>query len=258
MLLAHLSLGKFMRAGTFSILSGILFITFELCSSLGFGVPKTSILLDETRAALALPLENRIQVLEKQGEGGYQNLVAIMFDEKAAMDLRWRAVTAAGRTGHDQAIPELELALKSKEWFLRNAALVSMIGIDQQIAARWARGLLSDQALVVRTAAVQAIGVIKDVDSRSLLWTKLYAKENYKGDQGLLIRRHILSTLAKLESRGSEKKFIEVLNDTDDSLHPIAINALEKITQKPLGKPTDSISTKRAHWLAWATAVQVE
>jgi hypothetical protein len=213
-------------------------------------VPARTILVRATKEALDLPISNRLQALESQGEQGYRNLVSIMFDEKMPMETRWRAVTAAGRLGGKQATPEIERALGRSEWYMRNAGLVAMAGVDPESAARWARKLISDKALVVRTAAVETIAELKDHASAALLWQKLYAKENYRRGQSLFVRRHIVETLAVLEPVGSEGKFVEVLSDKDTSLHPLAIFALEQMTKQRFNESAP-LPLQREHWQSW-------
>ena len=212
--------------------------------------PAKMILVRATKEALDLPISNRLQALESQGEQGYGNLVSIMFDEKMPMESRWRAVTAAGRIGQAQAKPEIVRALGRSEWFMRNAGLVAMAGIDQAEAVAWARKLVSDKALVVRTAAVETLAELKDRASASLLWQKLYAKENFRRGQSLFVRRHIVETLAVLEPTGSEGKFVEVLSDKDASLHPFAILALEHMTNVRFNEAAP-LPLQREHWQSW-------
>src|SRR4051812_42346453 len=88
-------------------------------------------LLTATREALALPLENRLEVLRTQGPQGYRNLVLLMLDEKAGIETRWRAVTAIGRLGGNESLPELEQAMKRHEWYMRNAGLVALSNVDR-------------------------------------------------------------------------------------------------------------------------------
>lgn len=204
-----------------------------------------------TVEALAMPLGNRVLMIRDQGPEGYRNLVKIMEDEKQTVELRWRAVTAIGRIGGAESKPELAKALSSREWYLRNAGLIAMAGIDRSEALVWARKLLSDKALMVRTAAVETIASFRDAESNELLWTKIYAPENYRGKQSLFIRRRIAESLAALEKKGAESRFVRLLEDQDASLHPSAVAALERLTAQKLGKPKDTLSSKRERWLAW-------
>ncbi len=203
--------------------------------------------------ALSRPLEERLAELRSQ-DSAYKNLQAIAFKKSNGMDLRWKALTALGRVGGAKSRTDLEKAMKSQEWFMRNAGLVAFSQLDRAGSVAWARKLLNDKALVVRSAAVDVIVNSKDVASAPLLWQKLYAKENYKRSQSLFIRRRIVEALAEIEGKGRESKFIAVLQDKDESLHEPAIEALERITAKTMGTPGESIPSRRAQWQSWYSA----
>mgnify|MGYP001569274346 CR=1 FL=1 len=202
-----------------------------------------------TKASLELPLLERLQDLRAQGPGAYDNLVSIMFNRAESMQVRWKATTAAGRIGGEKSRPALERALKSDEWFMRNAALVAMMPLDRTTGLVWARRLMNDKALVVRSAAVDALA--NDSASAPLLWEKLYSKENFKGRHSLFIRRRIVEALAENEKPGREAKFVALLSDKDESLHAPAIEALERITQKRLGHANEPIKFRKAKWEKW-------
>lgn len=202
-----------------------------------------------TMESLNRPLEERLSELRAQPEA-YKNLQAIAFKKSNGMDMRWKALTALGRLGGDKSRADLEKAMKSQEWFMRNAGLVAFSKMDRAASLAWARRLLSDKALVVRSAAVDVIANAKDTGSSSILWQKLYAKENYKRKQSLFIRRRIVEALADIEGKGRESKFIAILQDKDESLHEPAIEALERITAKSLGTG-ESIPSRRAQWQEW-------
>ena len=205
----------------------------------------------ETLVALGLPLENRLSALKGEGTSGYKNLIALMNDDTAPMEARWRAVTAMGRLGGKLSLPELKQALHSKVWYLRNAALVSSVQIDHDQALTWAKELISDKALVVRSAAVDVMTDLKDSRSKSILWQKLNSKENFRGKQSLWIRRKIVESLAVIEEKGSEQKFGMILADKDETLYPPAIKALERITEQQLGKYDEAPKARRLQWIAY-------
>lgn len=204
----------------------------------------------DTKEALELPMIERLSVLRTQGKTGYKNLTTVMFDRKAEMEDRWRAVTAAARIGGRDSLPELSRAVRSEEWFMRNAALVAASNVDRGQALSWARQLMNDKALVVRAAAVEVIKNQRDMSSSTLLWEKLHAKENFRGNQSLFIRRQIVEALASLEGAGKEAKFVALLNDKDEALHAPAISALERMTGNKLGG-AEPVKFKKAHWQNW-------
>lgn len=207
--------------------------------------------LRSTSDALDLPLNNRMAVLLSQGPQGYRNLRTLMFDNRAPMETRWRAVIAAGLIGKRESRPEIERALRSSDWYMRNAGLVAMADIDRSSGILWARKLLSDKAMVVRSAAVGQLADLRDFDSKDLLWQKLYAKENFRGTQSLFIRRRIVEALGLLRQPGDQKRFVEILSDKDVTLHPLAIEALELLTRQTLGSAREPVNFRRERWQKW-------
>jgi HEAT repeat protein len=213
----------------------VTFFLFLTAVSASAAVPSGGALgVEETRSALGLPLENRIATISAQGEAGIRNLQALMFDENGSIDLRWRAVTATARIGGANSKSVLAKALRAKEWYMRNAALLAIKGVDRELATAWSKELLSDDALIVRMAAVDTLGELNDAKAPALLWQKLYAKENFKGQLSLAIRRRIVETLARIDDKSHQANFVKVLSDADESLHQPAIAALERITGKKL------------------------
>lgn len=195
-------------------------------------------------------LPERIALLHSAGKPAFEELKKIAFDQNAALQDRWRAITAMGQVDSQGALKTLEAAIVSREWFVRNAALIAMTHGPREKSLEWANRLLSDKALVVRTAAVQTIDKLGGKELSSELWNKLNAKENFRGTHSLWIRRHIVRALSRFPSPLDEKKFLSVLHDPDQSLHQWAIAGLEKITGKKLGESKDPVSSKREKWLA--------
>jgi HEAT repeat protein len=207
--------------------------------------------MSQTLAVLDLPFENRIAALKAQGPGGYKNLRSIMFDPKSKIDSRWRSTTAVGRLGGPLSLPELERAAKADVWELRSAALIAVSRFDRRSASKWSRALLKDKALLVRLTAVETLETIQDRGSVPQLWVELNSKQNFKRSQSLFIRRRIVEALGKLEASGSEDRFVALLEDSDPKLHVPAIAALERLTGRSLGKPTDPLARRRALWQQW-------
>lgn len=210
-----------------------------------------AISIRQTLAVLDLPFANRISALRAQGPAGYRNLRAIMFDPKSKIDSRWRSTMAVGRIGGNLSLPELERAMHADVWELRSASLMAVSRFDRTTASKWGRALLKDKALLVRLTAVETLDSIRDRGALPLLWAQLDDRQNFKRSQSLFIRRRIVEALANLESQGSERKFVALLEDTDPNIHLPAINALERLTGQNLGKPTDPVARRRALWQQW-------
>lgn len=208
------------------------------------------------RMILDLPLKNRNQTLSKYGETGFIILRYFVFSDKEAMPFRWKALTSLARLYPEQSRPIIEAALKSPQWFLRNAGLIAMEIIDPQESVRWAAHLLNDRALVVRTAAVNMIKKQKASQYKVHLLGKLNAPDSFYKNQSLWIRYHIVSALADFCEPGEERMFISFLKDPDERLHSSAITALEKLTGKTFrssDKDAEKIvaEAQREMWISW-------
>jgi len=208
----------------------ILFCVAALALSLSTlaAVPKKAFSVEN---ALKLSPEERISLLRKIGPNSYRDLHVIAFDQSRPYSMRWRAVVSMAWLGGREAVIDLEKALDDKDWFMRDAGLKGLAKIDKVKAMTWAKKLLDDPALVVRSAAVQTLHDLNDVSAESLLWEKLDAPENFRGEQSLFIRRQILSALVDLStSKGTAVKFAKFLTDKDKSLHLVAVEGIERST----------------------------
>jgi HEAT repeat protein len=212
------------------------------------------------RDALSLPLENRLQALRSQGRHSESRLEQLAFSKQESLQTRWRALTALPYLNQRQGQTALERALNGNEWYMRNAATLALPALPREFAVDMSAKLLSDPALVVRTAAAQNLLKLNAKEKESLLWEKLSSPENFKNGESLWVRRHIAKALAEFARSGSEPKFIGILRDRDERLHPFAIRGLERLTGKKLSKGPEALAPVRARWLAWwserKTAVQ--
>ena len=198
---------------------------------------------------LQLPLGARAAMVRKLGPENYQEFVKLMFNKSESMQNRWSALMTVAKVGGIDSVPELELALQDPEWFMRNAAILALSHIDTELAKTWARKLLSDKSLLVRSAAVRVLVHLNDQSSTALLWEKLSAPENFRKGHSLFIRKQIVQGLGRLEKPGQEIKFLGLLKNVDSTLHESTISALEQITNEKIGKPKDSLSTRRSKWI---------
>lgn len=201
---------------------------------------------------LSLPEESRHQIGLQKRSQIYTQLLETYRSPAQPMQTRWKALTLAAFIEKDKSLPELEKALKSPEWFIRNAALVSLNSYHPQRAKKAAATLLTDKALVVRSAAVEVLGSPEDLKTRDLMWRQLNSKQNFRKAQGLWIRGQILTNLAKNPYQNENQMFMKALADQDLQLHEPAIAGLETITKMKLGNPSHQAAQKRQLWLQWA------
>lgn len=202
--------------------------------------------------AMRLPFENRIQALKTQGPGTWNRIQDLAFDRSQNLELRWRALTVLPYLDKHSGKMAVEKALAGDEWYLRNAAALALPAFDRSYALDMSAKLLSDPALVIRTAAAQNMLKLQGREKESLLWEKLNSAENFRKGQSLWVRRHIARALAEVAKPGTEGKFVALLSDADTRLYPAAIRALERLTG--LATPSKlqrSPKAQRTHWVSW-------
>ncbi len=206
----------------------------------------------EVLEVLSLPEQNRHQIAQSQVEKLLPKLLNISNTESETLSNRWKALTLAAHIGGDQAMKALNEALKSKDWFMRNAALVALRANHPLKAQAAAKSLLKDKALVVRSAAVEVLGSDFSPEDRDLLWEEFHAPYNFRRKQSLWIRGQILSQLAQKPQAKESSLFVKALMEKDSGLHEPAMVALEKLTQQKI-KAT-AVAQKRELWIQWAKA----
>ncbi len=219
---------------------------------------------------LAMPEPNRILIAKEKSQELFPSMIKLSQSDSESMQTRWKALTLAAELNPKLALPELEKALHSPLWYMRNASLVAMQTQPKQTAQKAALFLLNDKALVVRSAAVEALQPDLDASSRDLLWEEMGARHNFRKDQSLWVREQILAKLAVAPEPRESALFFKALREKNNRMHEPAILALEQLNHQKLaaasekekensaGKNTDKTAQKTAQkrelWLRWAKA----
>ncbi len=230
------------------IIRGLQLFVLTASLSLNAAIPKHS---DTIADLLEKPLKQRVVQLKEYGETGVQSLYDMAFNKDQTVKIRWKALMTLVYMGQKESRSVIERALKSSEWFMRDAGLKAMGQISKSEALVWARRLLVDPSLIVRTSAVAIIKKYNDRQSAEKLWQGLYAPQNYRGKQSLWVRRHIVEALANMNLKGQESKFLRVLDDQDGSLHGPAIKGLEKLRGFTFSKEYKTIPLQKNAWKKW-------
>jgi hypothetical protein len=229
-------------------------ILVVFCSSaLLAAIPKPSPGLS-AEEILTMPEQNRYLLTQKKADEYYPALMNISKSPQQTLAMRWKALTLAAHLKKAKALPELQEALRAQEWFMRNAALVSIQSFDPLQGKAAAKILLQDKALVVRSAAVDVLSKDLDPKTRALLWTELDASYNFRNKQGLWVRGQILSSLSIQPEKSETQKFVKFLNQDDIGNQKHAIAALEILAGKQLGTKKSSLQQRKTLWLNWAKA----
>ncbi|MGE4133007.1 MAG: HEAT repeat domain-containing protein [Bdellovibrionales bacterium] len=212
----------------------------------GFSAP-----LVNWETELTKPMETRIKTFRANTREGAKFLRSVAFDSKKSLNLRWRAITTMGKWDTDSFAKELEGALQSPEWYLRNAALIAVLNGDREWAIGHSVKSLSDASLMVRTQAVRNLIGLDARETETVIWKQIWDKRNFKGNQSLWIRAHLAEALARFSARGHNRKAFErLILDHDTRIHRWAIMGLEKSTGWKLSDHREPTSVQRRKWLA--------
>lgn len=224
-----------------------LIVTGLSSSVLAANTRPSSSTLTSAMEVLNLPAENRRMLINEFGDKHYESFIALAFNAKQPMSVRWRALTAAAESRREKSTADLIKAGSDKQWYMRNAALVTLNEVNPQEGEALAEKLLKDKALVVRSAAVQVLEKSARPSVRDLLWDELNQSYNFKNAQSLWIRPQILSILAQKPLDRELKVFAQLLSDKDTEVQVKAVRALEKLTGVKLGVDAD-INKSVALW----------
>lgn len=149
---------------------------------------------------------------------------------KKPMSVRWQALINAADVAQYAQIEEIKAFAKSKEWYMRNAALVALEKINVNHAEEEAQLLIKDKALVVRSAAVDVLAKRFTRENRNLMALELSKPYNFAGKQSLWIRSKIFNVIAAKASSGDRPFFVKYLFDNDEKISQAAAATLERIT----------------------------
>jgi hypothetical protein len=178
-------------------------------------------------------------------------LKKIAFSVDSDLQVRWRALVLATRLLGSEMRNEIAIASKSNDWFMRSAAMMAANELSIDEAARLARKLVADKALVVRSAAVDILGSSGELSDRQILWNIIRDPANMRKGQSLWIRSQALQILAKSPQKKEVENFVSLLKENDLELQAISIHALEKVSDFQFGSSQESIEEHRKRWLNW-------
>lgn len=192
----------------------------------------------------------RVAEFKRRGSAAREFLRLTAQRRDASLNLRWRAITTMGRLDPVGYRSDLEKALRSNEWFVRNAAAIAIRNAGRDTAVSWSTRLLRDPALVVRTQAVRNLIDLDARETDSILWKMLFDKVNFRGDDGLWVRAHLAEAVAKFSGRHRVQDFRRLLNEDDERLHKWALIGLERATGMRIGDKQEPVAVRRRKWLS--------
>ncbi|MCE3011111.1 MAG: hypothetical protein LW875_10925 [Proteobacteria bacterium] len=233
--------------------AGLTVITF-LVSSQSLGAPLPASL--SAQEILTLPAENRLLVARDHRNMLSQKLPEMAFDQNLSMPQRWRALALHTQLEGVKALPQVEKAIKSPEWFMRNAALLSLKSIAPERVEKFAFELLEDKALVVRSAAVGHLPENLSQAQREKLWDLMESKSNFRGLQSLWVRAEIFQKLVLKPQKRELPLYLKALREKDQRFHGPALKALQQMGPQ-VAKNSESMEVQRQKWLKWAATADL-
>ena len=171
---------------------------------------------------LDLPSGSRDMILREK-KISLEDLEQFARNPRSSLQMRWRAITSlpAVKGSRKQTLSYLRGHLKSKTWWQRSAALISLDRLDTELAVEAAFELMRDPALMVRSSAVDLIARKGSSQDKSRLWGFVNDKINFHRGQGLWVRQQIIETLAKDRIQPTDQ-FRYFANDKDQKVRKIA------------------------------------
>ena len=183
-------------------------------------------------------------------------LSLVLHDGNARFDQRWVAARALGKIGGTTAVKSLRSALSDDKFsMVRLAAIEGLKDLNDPGAYDLLVKGLTDDALVVRSAAADALGALGDARAVDPLTAALDREDNFYKGHSLWVRRHIVAALGQLQSRAAVKTLIHALDDHDPMVTREAISSLElctKVTFKvPANTDAELVSKATPKWKSW-------
>ncbi len=155
-------------------------------------------------------------------------------NSKLSMSQRWVSLIKAAKAASADELTQIKKFSESKEWFMRNAALVALNKVDKSAAMIEAKRLIYDRSLVVRSAAVEIISSNLSEENKNILSVEMSKAYNFHKTSSLWIRKQIVEKLSIAASLADRDFFVRGLFDSDKEIAKMSAKMLSKITGQPV------------------------
>ncbi len=169
--------------------------------------------------------------VQNENEQNFSTQIARAKNQALPMAQRWDALIKSAEAADGKQIQQVLEFAKSKDWYMRNALLVALDKMGTDLVYDKAKVLVSDKALVVRSAAVDILTRLESQEVRDLLAKELNRNYNFVGKKSLWIRAQIMKNLVKKPYQSEREYFAKLLFDNDPEISLMSMQALEKISQ---------------------------
>lgn len=169
--------------------------------------------------------------VQSETDQNFATQIARAKNQSLPMSQRWDALIKSAEAADGIQIKQVLEFAKSKDWYMRNALLVALDKMGTDLVYDKAKVLVSDKALVVRSAAVDILTRLESQEVRDLLARELNKNYNFVGKKSLWIRAQIMKNLIKKPYQSEKEYFAKLLFDNDPEISEMSMQALEKISQ---------------------------
>lgn len=174
-------------------------------------------------------LEGKEDIIKKMGPQAYKHLRDLMFSSTETVEDRWKASIALARIGGPQSVPDLEVALKNSQWFMRAAGLLGIAVANREVGEVRAKHFMhADPALLVRATALQVLAQQAKVD-KDFLWTEIQNPMNFNNGRSLPIRVSIFKVLEKSLGQEDQGRLNALLREDNKEIQDLAKSSLTRI-----------------------------
>ncbi len=147
------------------------------------------------------------------------------------MSQRWDALIQASELAEGDQIKEVLSFSKNKDWFMRNALLVALDKAGNDLVYDKAKDLVSDKALVVRSAAVDVLNRLESAEVRKLLLDEVNKSYNFVNGKSLWIRSQIMKAMIKKPNSNEMSTYAKLVFDKDIEIAELSSQALERLSK---------------------------
>ena len=171
-------------------------------------------------------------VSQEYGGGAIRPLLEIASDDSNTDETRWAALFGLARIAGRQSLGVIRKFMVNSSWMLRDAALKTAAALDARELTPQIELRLKDDALIVRTTAVETIGQLNLKTSAPKLVDALFDPVNFHAGKALWIHKHILQVLKDFHYNTAVPKLVELLekSDQDSQLQDQLLATIENLT----------------------------
>jgi HEAT repeat protein len=183
--------------------------------------------------------------------GDVEGLLAAARDTQSTDAKRWIAVRALGPMKTLAARDALVKLIDAPDAFTRIAVLGAFGDRGDRLESGRVAARLEDPALLVRLAAADALGKIKDPNTLADLGRALQDPSNRHHGASLFLRRAYTDAVAAIGTESAVPVLAKALGDDDPAVVRAAVNGLEKVAGFDY-REGRTFEEQLAAWRRWA------